>query len=160
MTDIKMKGPTDPANSWQTPIEIINALGRFDLDPCAAPSAPDRCALIGYCGINDGLYLPWFGRVFCNPPYGRFSRPWLEKCAEHGNAIALVTPKSIGARWFQSLLKGTTVLFLQGRVPFIDSISGEPAAANTQWSCLIAWGENNRAVLHECSILGLRVDPR
>ena len=152
------KSATDPANSWQTPLYIIDALGPFHLDPCAAPFFTNRCAMIGYAGVNDGLSLPWFGRVFCNPPYGRHSRIWLERCAEYGNAIALVTPKSIGAKWFQSILKDTTVLFIQGRVPFIDPQTGKAASANTQWSCLIAWGDENKSVLHECAIAGILVD--
>lgn len=151
----QMKEATDPSNCWQSPLELIARLGRFDLDPCADSRDPERLADAGYTAEDDGLAQPWGGRVFCNPPYGRHSRPWLERCKQHNDAIALVTPKSIGARWFQDLLRGSSVLFLRGRVQFVDPLSGFPAKANTQWSILIAWGSANRATLRGCSDLGL-----
>ena len=153
-----MKEATDPANCWQTPLEILAALGPFDLDPCANDQAPTRCAVEGFTAADDGLSQPWEGRVFCNPPYGRHSRKWLERCAQHGMATALVTPKSIGAAWFQAVLRGSTVLFLRGRLPFIEPTTGRPAAANTQWSMLIAWGDIDRVLLQQSGIPGLCVE--
>jgi phage N-6-adenine-methyltransferase len=151
------KSAIDPANSWQTPLSIIDAIGPFDLDPCASPGQTNRCATIGYAGENDGLILPWFGRVFCNPPYGRHSRPWLEKCAAYRNVIALITPKSIGSQWFQRVICDSEILFVQGRIPFVDPITNKPAKANTQWSCLIAWNNETKNILRNCGIVGFHV---
>jgi len=63
-----VRGQTD---CWLTPPEIIEALGPFDLDPCAAPGQPWATAKHQYAPPQDGLELPWFGRVWVNPPYGQ-----------------------------------------------------------------------------------------
>lgn len=39
---------------------------------------------------QNGLIAPWEGRVWCNPPYGKQTFEWMRKCAQHGNAIALI----------------------------------------------------------------------
>ena len=47
-----------------TPLEIINQLGEFDLDPCASIIRPWETAK-KYWTINEnGLIMPWKGRVF------------------------------------------------------------------------------------------------
>jgi hypothetical protein len=53
------RGQTD---CWLTPPEIIEALGPFDLDPCAAPGQPWATARHHYAPPQDGLALPWYGR--------------------------------------------------------------------------------------------------
>ncbi|WP_230769503.1 phage N-6-adenine-methyltransferase [Sphingomonas sp. Leaf4] len=146
---------TDPLNCWRTPRSILDRLGHFDLDPCASDDAPTRCAARGITAQEDGLSAPWTGRVWCNPPYGRHMREWLERCAAHGDAIALVPPTSIGAAWLHRILAGTTIIFVQGRIAFIDPATGDAVNGNTAWSILIAWGERNRAALRECGVAGI-----
>lgn len=56
-----VKGQSD---IWLTPRHIIEALGPFDLDPCAAPSPrPWPTAAVHYdiTQGEDGLMLPWGG---------------------------------------------------------------------------------------------------
>lgn len=54
-------------NTWLTPEYIIQALGPFDLDPCAAPSPrPWDTAKFGYELPQDGLALPWDGPLCPN----------------------------------------------------------------------------------------------
>ena len=80
----------DRTDEWYTPKWIIDALGSFDLDPCAPSEqfyTADKC----YTKEMDGLYQEWEGRVWLNPPYknpliGKF----MKRLAEHGNGIALV----------------------------------------------------------------------
>jgi len=55
---------------WLAPPEIIRALGDFDLDSCAPMIRPWDMANTHYTGKDDGLSKPWFGRTWCNPPYG------------------------------------------------------------------------------------------
>lgn len=57
-------------DEWLTPPEIIKALGQFDLDPCAPVVRPWDTAERHYSIKDNGLMLPWSGRVWCNPPYG------------------------------------------------------------------------------------------
>lgn len=54
-------------NIWLTPEFIPKALGRFDLDPCAAPSPrPWGTAQLYYELPFDGLALPWSGQWCVN----------------------------------------------------------------------------------------------
>lgn len=78
-------------DEWYTPLEIIESLGSFDLDPCAPVQPLWQTAKVMYNKNDDGLKQPWNGRVWLNPPY---SHPLIEKfvkrLAEHGNGIALL----------------------------------------------------------------------
>jgi hypothetical protein len=76
-------------DEWLTPPEIILALGAFDLDPCAPITRPWPVAKQHYTIADDGLRMPWHGRVWCNPPYGRAVDDWLARLAEHGRGTAL-----------------------------------------------------------------------
>ena len=77
-------------NEWLTPPSILQRLGTFDLDPCAPVNRPWDIAAHHYTVEDDGLRLPWHGRVFCNPPYDKaLIAQFIQRCAEHRNAVAL-----------------------------------------------------------------------
>lgn len=57
-------------NVWLTPRYVLDLLGQFDTDPCAATVRPWDCARVNYTVEHNGLLLPWEGRVWLNPPYG------------------------------------------------------------------------------------------
>lgn len=63
-------------DEWYTPKEIIDALGKFDLDPCAPVKPLWQTATQMYNKNHDGLTKDWVGRVWLNPPY---SRPLIEQ---------------------------------------------------------------------------------
>lgn len=138
-------------DDWQTPAHIVHSLGQFDLDPCANALDPFRFAPAAFTEADDGLKQDWHGRVWCNPPYGAACRAWLAKLADHGNGIALVPPR-LGAHWFHEVVLGTAdaILFVRGRVAFINAATGKPVKGNNADSALIAWGEPNVEAL-ECS---------
>lgn len=86
-------------DEWYTPKWIIDALGGFDLDPCA-PSERFYTAERCYTKSINGLSQNWEGRVWLNPPYknpliGKF----MKRLAEHGNGIALVFNRMDTALW-------------------------------------------------------------
>jgi len=58
-------------DEWLTPPDILDKLGDFDLDPCAPEVRPWPTADYHYTASDDGLSKPWFGTVWCNPPFGR-----------------------------------------------------------------------------------------
>jgi len=75
-------------DEWLTPKYITDALGRFDLDPCSPAERRPWDTATRHIGIpDDGLAMPWEGRVWCNPPYGRETFKWLSKLAEHGQGL-------------------------------------------------------------------------
>lgn len=85
---MKHESPTARTTTWLTPRHILDPLGHFDLDPCAA--AGWTTAEYHYILPTDGLRESWHGRVWCNPPYGAEAWRWLNKLADHGDGIALV----------------------------------------------------------------------
>ena len=99
---------------WLTPPHIIDALGTFDLDPCAAPNPrPWDTAAAHYALPADGFTLPWFGRVWLNPPYGAETWRWLGRLAEHGTGTALVFARTETSGFAEQVwAKATAVLFL------------------------------------------------
>lgn len=144
-------------DDWQTPASILSALGRFDLDPCANSDNPTRCAAKGFTISDNGLFQEWKGRVWLNPPYGGVApaKVWLMKLTQHGNGVALVPPR-VGARWFHDVVLSTcdAILFLKGRVSFIDPVVQRPAKENNADSVLIAYGMENVVAFENCGLEG------
>lgn len=135
---------------WYTPPFIFDNLKtRFDLDPCSP--GKDKCivpALAHYVlPDNNGLIDPWFGLVFCNPPYGRYVDKWLKRCAEHNNGIALVFART-STKWFQSIAPTTSLIcFINKRLKFISGKTGQLGDSAGADSMLMAWGNEAKEIL-------------
>lgn len=136
-------------DQWFTPKWVFDALGDFDLDPCTLTTRPFDTAKDHYChdAGQNGLVLPWHGRVWLNPPYGKAVGVWMDLLARHGNGIALVFART-DALWAQSALRSANaVLFLQGRVDFLHHRrAGSRGHASTP-SMLLAYGCENARLL-------------
>lgn len=139
------QGTTETGTAtWLTPKYIIDALGPFDLDPCAHTEMPWPTAKTMLTIKEDGLKSSWegFGRVFLNPPYGRTDmNKWLAKMEAHKNGIALVYA-STDVDWFKYIWNSNAVLFPTGRIRFCDE-NGQPGGSPGKGSVLAAWGEDN-----------------
>ncbi|WP_425401237.1 DNA N-6-adenine-methyltransferase [Algiphilus sp.] len=142
-------------DEWLTPPYILDALGPFDLDPCAPVQRPWDTAQRHYTMHDNGLSQPWKGRVWCNPPYGRDAVKWLHRCADHGNAVALIFARTETASFRDAVWSAAdAVLFLEGRLHF-HHVNGTRAAANAGApSALIAYGSNNVAALRDSRLAG------
>lgn len=142
-------------DEWLTPPEIIQALGDFNLDPCAPVSRPWPMAKKHLTVRDNGLMLPWEGRVWCNPPYGRESEEWLARMASHGNGIALIFARTETEMFFSQVWgKADAILFIQGRLSFYY-VDGRRAEANSGApSCLVAYGTENVKALEKSGIDG------
>ncbi|CAM6004911.1 unnamed protein product [Sphagnum balticum] len=143
------RGLTD---TWLTPLELVRALGEFDLDPCAYPGHLTAKNL--NCFPSDGLSMRWSGRVFLNPPYGPQTGAWLEKLAEHGYGTALVFART-DTRWFHTAAKQCSgFLFLKGRIKFLrpDGTVGDQAAAP---SLLMSFGLHDALRLKAAALQGV-----
>lgn len=147
-------------DEWLTPPSILAQLGAFDLDPCSPVQRPWETAKHHYSMLDDGLSKPWFGRVWCNPPFGREAVKWLRKMRDHGNGIALIPARTETQMFFETVLGGAdAVLFIQGR-PHFHYVDGSRAPFNSGAPiCLVAYGVSNVAAL-ECTRLGYVVPVR
>lgn len=149
----KTEGNND---EWLTPPHIIQALGPFDLDPCSPVIRPWPTAKRHFSIQDDGLFLPWEGRVFLNPPYNRYQiSDWLKKMALHGNGITLMFART-ETEYFQNYVFpfANSMLFLKGRLTFLD-VRGVPAPANGGApSVLISYGENNSDAIEQSGLPG------
>ena len=142
-------------DEWYTPKEIIDALGKFDLDPCAPVHPLWKTADVMYNKDNDGLRQEWFGRVWLNPPYSKpLMLHFVERLSEHVNGIALLFNRC-DSNIFQDIIfeRATAMKFLRNRIKFFrpDGTRGDSPGCG---SILIAFGEENAEVLRTCDIAG------
>lgn len=142
-------------NDWLTPPHVIEALGEFDLDPCAHPGQQNRTARRMISPPRDGLKDRWRGRVWLNPPYGGQLKAWLGRLCDHGDGIALVPARTEVESWFWPYCwEGAgAILFLRGRLYFLRP-DGSKAGNAGHGSCLVAYGPKNVASLGLCKIPG------
>ena len=145
-------------DEWLTPPEVLHALGAFDLDPCSPIHRPWPTAAQHYTVLDDGLKREWQGRVWCNPPYGKEAAAWLARCADHGNAMALIFARTETAMFCEQVWgKADGILFIAGRLHF-HHVDGKRAAANSGApSVLVAYGKQNARILQRCGIAGAYV---
>ena len=142
-------------DEWLTPPDLLEKLGTFDLDPCSPIVRPWDTAKHHYTIHDDGLSQTWFGRVWCNPPYGLKAEKWLHKLSTHGNGIALIFARTETRMFFREVWnKADALLFLEGRL-FFHHVTGEVAKANAGApSVLVAYGRNNVDALKNSGIKG------
>lgn len=139
---------------WLTPLELVDKLPYFDLDPCSPINRPWDTANNHYTINDDGLTKEWFGRVYCNPPYDDCAT-WLRKLADHNNGIALIFARTETKTFFQYVWnRASAVLFIEGRITFCH-VTGEKANMNAGApSVLVAYGSECAEALKQCSISG------
>lgn len=141
----KHQTTTGITDEWLTPPEILSALGSFDLDPASMVCSPWKTANTHYTIRDNGLEKEWFGRVWLNPPFNRYSRPlWMKRMSEHNNGIMLI-PAACETEAFYDYVwgKASGVLMLKGR-PYFYRPDGTKANANSGCTiCLCAYGDEN-----------------
>jgi hypothetical protein len=144
------------SETWLTPPYILDALGVFDLDPCAAPEPRPWPTADRHIALpEDGLVADWAGRIWLNPPYSRKARDWLAKLAQHGRGTALTFARTETAWFVQTVWEqATALLFLHGRIHF-HYPDGTRAPANSGApSVLVAYGEYDTEKLATSGIAG------
>lgn len=148
---------------WLTPPFILEALGAFDLDPCAAPEPrPWTTAETHWGHADNSLNRSWFGRVWLNPPYGPKTSiaPWLRRMAEHGRGTALIFARTETAIFFETVWdRASALLFFRGRLSFhrkdgtfprADQGGGNAGAP----SVLVAYGDDDANRLRQSGLDG------
>ncbi len=142
---------------WVTPKYILDALGKFDLDPCCPNVMPWPTAKVmitnseSACTSLDnrvdeslirgnGMNMDWSGRVWCNPPYGLMMNPWITRMRIHNNGVLLIPNATENAIWHTDIFPyASEICFIKGRVSFCNT-SGQPVDNNVSGSVLIAFG--------------------
>lgn len=125
---------------WCTPLWLASSLGNFTLDPCSNPhSYVDSAASYSLEDNQNGLVMPWWGRVFVNPPYSRVF-PWAKKALIERSKVKdlevvflLKLDPTVG--WFKHLMMGGARYFpLKNRIAF-----DRPGmkSIKPQWPCVL-----------------------
>ena len=142
--------------TWLTQLDLIEALGTFDLDPCGHPGWPTAQRTI--CLPDDGLTADWSGRVWLNPPYGSEVWRWCARLADHGHGTALIFARTETAGFVREIWgKASAVLFLAGRLHF-HRPDGTRASANAGApSALVAYGRADANALQRSGLPGALV---
>lgn len=113
-------------DDWETPQCLFDGLNmefNFDLDATASDSNT-KCK---YYFKEDALNAPWWGTVFCNPPYSQWQK-FVEKAwNEHlkGSTVVLLLPARTDTKAFHKYIwPYAEIRFLKGRLKF--EIEGKP----------------------------------
>ena len=150
---------TDNKEEWLTPPEIIQALGTFDLDPCAPPTnrRPWETAKLHYSKEEhgDGLSMEWKGRVWLNPPYGKETFKWLEKLSTHASGIALIFARTETVGFHEQIWnKAHSVYFFKGRLAFREAVTGNKGNTANAPSCLVSYSQADTLAILQAHYAG------
>jgi phage N-6-adenine-methyltransferase len=138
----------DRGTRWDEFNPISERFGGFTLDVAAAHHNA-KCPTY-YTAWDDGLEMPWYGRVWCNPPYSDLGA-WVRKAwAEWSGCetiVMLVPANRTEQKWWQEwvepqrLAGNLQVEFLPGRMRFDrpNSVIG-PKGDRPPFGCaLLIW---------------------
>jgi len=114
---------TSTSDDWGTPqktFDELNAEFGFTIDVCASSH---NFKVNNYFDVEvDGLAQVWDGVVWCNPPYGRTIKVWMQKAHEAwlngATVVCLVPARTDTAWWHDYAAKATEIRFLRGRLKF------------------------------------------
>lgn len=122
---------------WSTPIELFNELNlehKFTVDVCA--DTTNYKVKRYFNKKTDGLAQSWDGEVaWCNPPYGKEIKLWIEKAYEStkivgcNTTVVMLLPARTDTRWFHEFIYNNplcSVKFIKGRLKFSGSKNSAP----------------------------------
>jgi ParB family chromosome partitioning protein len=128
-------------NNWYTPAKYIDAvrkaLGEIDLDPASSWKANQTVRATKIFTVEDnGLLLPWFGRVFLNPPYGDYedengkkyrsqAAVWCRKAIDEFKSGhiegCIILVNSLHSQSWQRPLYDFTICLVDHRIHFVSA---------------------------------------
>lgn len=109
-------------NEWYTPSKYIEAartvMGGIDLDPASCELANQTVKATKYFSKEEnGLAQEWYGRIWLNPPYGRFN----DENAGYSSGRRLGGGKSISALFIDRLLKAYQAMYVEQAILLVTS---------------------------------------
>ena len=135
-------------DTWATPhvfFDRVNARFRFNLDACASYSNT-KCERF-YTESDDGLKKPWETWTWCNPPYSDIIN-WYEKAYDEmvrGNSSVLLTFARTDTKAFHLYgARSTEIVFVKGRLKFIDPATGTPGNPAPSPSMLVVFDASKK----------------
>lgn len=131
-------------------------MGEFDLDPCGAPGHVLASRTYVPENGDDGLSLPWEGRVWLNPPFSR-AKPlaaFVARMAAHGHGTALLPLWTDTDLWQDSVWSvASAILILRRRVRFLNP-DGSRSTGAPHATALVAYGQCGADALRDSGIPG------
>ncbi|MDD4378320.1 MAG: DNA N-6-adenine-methyltransferase [Eubacteriales bacterium] len=119
---------------WATPQDFYDNLNKefnFTLDPCATHENA-KCDKY-FTTKENGLKQDWGGEtVFCNPPYGRAIKDWVEKCYKESKkpntTVVMLIPARTDTKYFHKYIyhKAKEIRFVKGRLKFGNAKNSAP----------------------------------
>lgn len=118
------------SNEWETPQDLFDKLdAEFNFTLDAAANAGNAKCENYFTEEIDGLTQKWEGTVWCNPPYGRAIKNWVQKAyesaAEGATVVLLIPARTCTAYWHDYVMKGE-IRFIRGRLRFSNSENPAP----------------------------------
>lgn len=155
--------PPITGDDYYTPEHVVQAarrvMGGIDTDPATHYAANRRYiqAKYAYTLQVDGLKRPWYGRVWCNPPFNQWGE-WVPKVlAEHQSdrvtdMCILLPCRAMSRLAVADLLSAADAIWIsRGRLQFWgDKATGSP----DDGSVIAYFGQNVAAFVREFSLLG------
>ena len=120
-------------HKWETPQDFYDKLDaefNFTLDPCCEKETA-KCNKY-YTSKENGLEQDWEGEtVFCNPPYGREQKLWIEKCWKESNkpdttVVMLLPARTDTIAFHKYIYNRAEIRFIKGRLKFGNSKHSAP----------------------------------
>ncbi len=141
--------------------------GGIDLDPCHDPDP--GCLVVAELVYDaragqDGLVLPWKGKVFVNPPYSD-PGPWALRAVQHAaggpeNEVILLVNAAPGSAWWARWIwPHAPVCFPDKRLRF-GKPGGIATSPNPHDSAIVYYGPNRDRFQAIWEPLGRVVEPR
>lgn len=117
-------------DDWETPQELFDYYNfQYDFTLDVAASAQNHKCKDYFTKEDDGLLKEWYGRVWCNPPYGREIGKWVKKCAEYRGLSVMLIPARTDTKWFHEYILNNPrveISFIRGRLHFNNSKNAAP----------------------------------
>ena len=141
------------SDAWYTPEWVFDGLGlRFDLDVASpADPLPWLPADTRYTVADDGLVMPWFGLVWCNPPYSE-PKGWCQKWAQHHDGVLLIRSDLSTSGPFAAWSAAHAAYVPSKRIQFVNGHGSGTGAVNFS-SVLLGRGRAAVEAMHRLAAL-------